>query len=82
MQDEPIKSPSSDADATLPVTSAPAKSPTANRPPAYPAQDGNIAEITANPPWASDLRQLYNAVVEEPLPDSFLALLSKLDSED
>lgn len=34
------------------------------------------------PDWASGLRQLYDSVVEEPLPDSFSDLLSKLDSED
>lgn len=31
------------------------------------------------PEWADGLRQLYNSVVEEPLPDSFKDLLSKLD---
>ena len=34
------------------------------------------------PDWAAGLRQLYDSVVEEPLPDSFSDLLSKLDSED
>ncbi len=34
------------------------------------------------PEWANGLRQLYDAVVEEPLPDSFRDLLSKLDSDD
>lgn len=34
------------------------------------------------PEWAAGLRQLYDSVVEEPLPDSFSDLLSKLDSED
>ena len=38
--------------------------------------------VPANPAWAKDLRELYNAVVEEPLPDSFIALLSQLDAED
>ena len=33
------------------------------------------------PDWASMLRALYNAVVEEPLPDSFNDLLSKLDQD-
>lgn len=37
-----------------------------------PDQDGE-------PGWASGLRQLYNSVVEEPLPDSFKDLLKKLD---
>lgn len=33
------------------------------------------------PAWAKDLRSLYDSVVEEPLPDSFMDLLSKLDGE-
>ena len=32
-----------------------------------------------NPGWASGLRQLYDSVVDEPLPDAFTDLLSKLD---
>ena len=32
------------------------------------------------PDWSTGLRQLYNAVVEEPLPDSFAKLLEQLDS--
>ena len=32
------------------------------------------------PDWTSGLRQLYNSVVEEPLPDSFTKLLEQLDS--
>ena len=34
------------------------------------------------PDWTSGLRQLYNSVVEEPLPDSFAKLLEQLDSAD
>ncbi|MEC9065695.1 MAG: NepR family anti-sigma factor [Pseudomonadota bacterium] len=34
-----------------------------------------------NPGWADGLRQLYDSVVEEPLPDSFKELLSKLDDK-
>ncbi|WP_338447283.1 NepR family anti-sigma factor [Pelagerythrobacter marensis] len=34
-----------------------------------------------NPGWADGLRQLYDSVVEEPLPDSFKELLSKLDEK-
>jgi hypothetical protein len=33
------------------------------------------------PGWTSGLRQIYDAVVDEPLPDSFRDLLSKLDSK-
>lgn len=32
------------------------------------------------PEWASGLKQLYDSVVDEPIPDSFKDLLSKLDS--
>ena len=34
------------------------------------------------PGWAGGLRKLYNSVVDEPLPDSFRDLLSKLDGCD
>jgi hypothetical protein len=34
------------------------------------------------PDWTSGLRRLYDAVVEEPLPDSFAQLLDKLDDAD
>jgi hypothetical protein len=30
--------------------------------------------------WASGLKQLYDSVVDEPIPDAFRDLLSKLDS--
>ncbi|WP_343061173.1 NepR family anti-sigma factor [Novosphingobium flavum] len=33
----------------------------------------------ARPEWADGLRQLYDSVVNEPLPDSFADLISKLD---
>jgi len=32
-----------------------------------------------SPDWTSGLKRLYDSVVEEPLPDSFKDLLSKLD---
>ena len=31
------------------------------------------------PEWADSLRNLYDSVVDEPIPDSFKDLLSKLD---
>lgn len=31
------------------------------------------------PEWADGLRQLYDSVVDEPLPDNFKDLLAKLD---
>ena len=34
------------------------------------------------PEWANGLRKLYDSVVDEPLPDTFKDLLSKLDSKD
>ena len=34
------------------------------------------------PEWAAGLKRLYESVVEEPIPDSFKELLSKLDSAD
>lgn len=37
------------------------------------------ARDRAEPGWADGLRQLYNSVVHEPLPDSFDDLLKKLD---
>lgn len=33
------------------------------------------------PEWAEGLRQLYNSVAEEPLPDSFDELLKKLGGD-
>lgn len=32
------------------------------------------------PEWAVGLKRLYDSVIEEPIPDSFKDLLSKLDS--
>jgi hypothetical protein len=32
-----------------------------------------------DPEWTSGLKQLYDSVVEEPLPDAFKDLLSRLD---
>ena len=31
--------------------------------------------------WATGLKRLYDSVLEEPMPDSFKHLLSKLDNE-
>jgi hypothetical protein len=31
------------------------------------------------PEWAAGLKQLYDSVIEEPIPDAFKDLLSKLD---
>ncbi|WP_241229662.1 NepR family anti-sigma factor [Tsuneonella rigui] len=39
------------------------------------------AKAAERPGWASGLRQLYDTVVDEPLPDAFKDLLSKLDDK-
>ncbi len=80
MQDEPPNSPPGAAGSTPPVTSAPAPLPI--NPPTGPETDGSASEAASTPAWANDLRKLYNAVVEEPLPDSLIDLLAQLDSED
>lgn len=33
------------------------------------------------PEWAAGLKRLYNSVLEEPMPDNFKDLLSKLDND-
>lgn len=45
------------------------------------AKNGSRAKARPAPDWASGLKQLYDSVVEEPIPDAFKDLLSKLDSE-
>lgn len=39
-------------------------------------------EGAKNPAWANGLKQLYDSVVDEPLPDSFNDLLAKFDEDD
>jgi hypothetical protein len=34
-----------------------------------------------SPEWARGLKQIYDSVVEEPIPDNFAALLARLDDE-
>lgn len=34
------------------------------------------------PPWANGLKQLYDEIVDEPLPDAFKDLLAQLDDSD
>lgn len=34
------------------------------------------------PEWANGLRQLYDSVVEEPIPDTFRDLLAQLDNKN
>lgn len=43
-------------------------------------REGSPRPVSADEPgWAEGLRQLYNSVLKEPLPDSFDDLLKKLD---
>ncbi|MCR2832734.1 NepR family anti-sigma factor [Parerythrobacter lacustris] len=41
----------------------------------------NRGPAARKPGWASGLQQLYDSVIEEPLPDSFKDLLSRLDDK-
>ena len=43
---------------------------------------GAVANGRGNPIWASGLKQLYDQVVDEPIPEAFKDLLSKLDDSD
>lgn len=47
------------------------------------SKKSNVKTSKQNQPpgWASGLRQLYDSVAHEPLPDSIKDLLSKLDSK-
>ncbi len=36
-------------------------------------------DSASGPEWATGLKRLYDQVVDEPIPDSFMDLLSKLD---
>jgi len=40
---------------------------------------GAPSTAAPRPEWADGLRELYESVVDEPLPDSFKDLLDKLD---
>ena len=46
-------------------------------------RDARVADEknASRPDWANGLRQLYDSVVEEDLPDSFKDLLSQLDAK-
>ena len=45
------------------------------------SENGPGKNAEDKPEWANGLRQLYDSVVDEPLPDSFKDLLSKLDEK-
>jgi len=82
VQNEPRKSPPADAGSSLPLTPSPAYPDLPNVADTGQASPGLSDDAAASPAWAKDLRILYNSVVEEQLPDSFIALLAQLDSED
>ena len=42
----------------------------------------NKNSLNLDPDWATGLKRLYNSVVDEPLPDLFRDLLSKLDENE
>lgn len=53
-----------------------------DRAPARSEKHNEKAAQSDIPGWANGLRQLYDSVVEEEIPDSFRDLLSKLDDGD
>ena len=44
--------------------------------------EGNASSQRRAPEWADGLKQLYDSVVEEALPDNFKDLLDRLDAQD
>lgn len=52
------------------------------RPEGMASDERKSGKEAAKPEWADGLRQLYDSVVDEPLPDSFKDLLDKLDAPD
>ena len=46
------------------------------------ARQGAANDTADAPGWADGLKQLYDSVVDEPLPDSFLELLDQFDEEE
>ena len=43
---------------------------------------GGVKGRRSEPGWANGLKQFYNSVVDEDLPDSFRDLLSQLDKDE
>jgi len=60
------------------ASDGPASNPSADQDAAPPKKQSEGEEA---PPWAAPLRDLYQQVVEEPLPDFLSDLLSRLDRE-
>ena len=46
-----------------------------------PMRSAQRAGKRSRPEWADGLRQIYDSVLNEPLPDSFTELLAKLDAQ-
>ena len=46
-----------------------------------PGRSDAASDTEARPEWADGLKQLYDSVVEEPLPDTFKDLLARFDEE-
>jgi hypothetical protein len=82
VQDDPRKIPQPDAGSPPFKTPVPVTPGSADAPAAKAPADEPVHQHPANPAWAQDLRELYDSVVQEPLPNSFIALLSQLDAED
>lgn len=53
-------------------------SPDHDKPAAGASREADDAK-SGDPHWTTGLKRLYDSVVDEPLPDSFKDLLSKLD---
>lgn len=54
--------------------------PQSQKPDATPS-DPETRKQQEDPKWANSLKRLYDSVVDEPLPDNFKDLLSKLDDK-
>ena len=55
--------------------------PRTHTPPPQPALEPPAGQGPQPPEWAGALRQMYDAVVEEPLPDGIAQLLARLDAQ-
>jgi hypothetical protein len=51
------------------------------RRPAKGGKSPSVQPTEGQPDWTRTLRQLYDSVVDEPLPDNFKNLLDKLDKK-
>ena len=54
----------------------------AGKPKRTPVGEAPAKKGVQNPAWANGLKQLYDSVVDEPLPDSFSDLLAQFDEDD